>query len=162
VLLAPRMLVELEWPAACCFEPAAAMRAACQTRAMPRKETRPKALLIKLAIIPRAWSFPWQHPKRSRLIDPFSAQSRTNCLTLRESSPRAPTTRPVVGGNRPQQGQHYMPTTGNPFIAGPGGHFRTYSTPLNSRSALRALTSQSVGTSAARISAACPRATELP
>ena len=51
---------------------------ACRTRATPpRKETRPNARLMKLAIIPRTWSSPWQHPKpmRSELIDPFSAQS---------------------------------------------------------------------------------------
>ena len=46
--------------------------------------------LMELVIIPRAWSSPWQHPKRSGLIDPFSAQSDTNCLTLLESFPPCP------------------------------------------------------------------------
>ena len=80
----PRSPVELEWPAAYCFKPVAAVRAACRTRATPRKETRPKARLMKLAIIPRARSCPWQNPKRPRLIDPFSAQPDTNSLTLRD------------------------------------------------------------------------------
>ena len=98
-VLGPLIPVEVEWPASYCFEPVAAVRAACQTRATPRKETRPKARLMKLAIEPRAWFCPWQHPNRSGLIDPFSAQSDTNCLTLRESSSRD------RRRHRPQQGQ---------------------------------------------------------
>jgi len=69
---------------------------------------------------------PWQHPKRSGLIDPFSAQSDTNYLTLRESSPCAPTTRPVVDDIDLSKAS-----------TGQGGPFHTYSTPLSSRSALR-------------------------
>jgi len=30
-----------------------------------------RGCLVKLAVIVRAWSCPWQHPKRSGLIDPF-------------------------------------------------------------------------------------------
>jgi len=60
------------------------------------------------------------------LIDPFSAQSDTNYLTLRESSPCAPTTRPVVDDIDLSKAS-----------TGQGGPFHTYSTPLSSRSALR-------------------------
>ena len=122
--------VEVEWPAAYCFEPLAAVRAAYRARSMPRKETQPKARLMELKIILRAWSCPWQHPKRYRLINPISAQSDTNCLTLRENSPRTPTTRPIVGGIDRSKAS-----------TGQGSPFQTYSIPLNSRSALWALVS---------------------
>ena len=68
--------------------------------------------------------------KRFRLIDPISAQSDTNCLTLRENSPRTPTTRPIVGGIDRSKAS-----------TGQGSPFQTYSIPLNSRSALWALVS---------------------
>ena len=130
----PRIPADLEWLAACCVllrarGSCSAVRAACRTRATPQKKTRPNARLIKFAIINRALSSPWQHPDRSELINPFSAQSDTNFFTLRESSPRAPTTRPIAGGIDLSK-----------IGTGPG-LFRTYSTPLNLRSALlRALT----------------------
>jgi len=57
-----------------------------------------KGSMIKLTIITWVWSCPRQHPKRPGLSGPSSAQSDTNCLALRESFPRAPTTRPIVGG----------------------------------------------------------------
>ena len=68
----PHMPDELELPVSYCFKPVVAVRAACRTRATPRKETQPNARLMKLAIMPRALTSPWQHPKRSGLIDTFS------------------------------------------------------------------------------------------
>ena len=61
---------------------------------------------MTLEIITRAWSCPWQQPKRSGLIDPFSAKSDVNCLTLRESSPPCPDDEAGRRRHRPQQGQH--------------------------------------------------------
>ena len=104
------------------------------------QETRPNARLIFFLFEPRAWSCPWQHPKHCGLIDPFSAQSET--IFWRCESP-------PLSDERPQQGQHgarrsvsHVPDT------------------AESRFALRALTFYSIGTSAARVSAACPRGTE--
>ena len=55
-----------------CFEPVTAVRAACRALAAPLKKPPPNARLMELTAISRAWSCPWQHPKRSGLFDPFS------------------------------------------------------------------------------------------
>ena len=90
--------------------PRIAARAACRILAAPRKEVRPKARRTKLAITPRAWSEPLQHPKRLGTTAPFSATAEMNCPTSRENSPAKPTPRPVTGGR-----ERYGASTG------PGG-----------------------------------------
>ena len=67
----------------------AAARAACRTRATPRKETRPKTkgTVNEVGDHNSGVVLLMAAPEASRLIDPFLAQSDTNCLTLRESFP---------------------------------------------------------------------------